>query len=218
AVPPPAGRARHGPADPAGPATRGVRRDAGGSGMNASEDTIQGRLNDLAVNVRSPAGGARGDGAADDAAAVQAAIDAAPDGSVVFFPPGVYLVSSSIVLTGRRRLALTGPGTIQLSGADAAVRIADGSTGNRVNGLHILGSGDGTGVEIAGKGSVRNIVEDCHLDAVACGVRVGSDPALQAVVRDCVISTTDVEGSIGVDLNSPDCKVFDNVIRGFESG
>jgi hypothetical protein len=47
--------------------------------------------------------GAAGDGVTDDTAAIQAAIDAAGPGQVVFFPTGVYLISAPIVpLRGQR--------------------------------------------------------------------------------------------------------------------
>jgi hypothetical protein len=59
------------------------------------------------VNVRSH--GALGNGVADDTAAVNAAIAAvAGTGGEVFFPPGVYLVSSEIVVPGGVLLRGTG--------------------------------------------------------------------------------------------------------------
>lgn len=49
------------------------------------------------VNVKSPAYGAMGDGVTDDTTAIQNAL-AAADGTIVFFPAGTYIVSSSISL------------------------------------------------------------------------------------------------------------------------
>lgn len=54
--------------------------------------------------------GAVGDGVADDTAEIQAAIDAANEGDVVWFPAGTYLVSSTIVFPGR--ITLMGGGGI----------------------------------------------------------------------------------------------------------
>ncbi len=42
--------------------------------------------------------GAAGDGKADDTAAIQTAIDRAPNGSTIYFPPGTYLVNNFQVL------------------------------------------------------------------------------------------------------------------------
>ena len=51
------------------------------------------------INVRDPAYGAKGDGATDDTAAIQAAYNAAPtSGAVVVFPQGTYIVSAAIVV------------------------------------------------------------------------------------------------------------------------
>lgn len=51
---------------------------------------------DSVVNVVSY--GATGDGSTDDATAIQNAIDAAPSGSTVYFPPGTYVVGTTIEL------------------------------------------------------------------------------------------------------------------------
>lgn len=53
------------------------------------------------LNVRDY--GALGDGGSDDTAAIQAAIDASPDGSTVFFPAGTYLVSAPLRYKGDGR-------------------------------------------------------------------------------------------------------------------
>lgn len=67
---------------------------------------------DLATNVKDPAYGAVGDGATDDTAAIQAAIDATPDGGICFFPPGTYRVQSVVgtILVGRSGVSLVGAG------------------------------------------------------------------------------------------------------------
>ncbi len=51
-------------------------------------------IEDAAVNVKDF--GAVGDGVTDDTAAIQAAIDSAPDGKTVFFPSGTYRATSQI--------------------------------------------------------------------------------------------------------------------------
>jgi parallel beta-helix repeat protein len=82
---------------------------------------------DLTVtNVKDPAYGAVGDGTKDDTAAIQAAIDATPNGGICFFPQGTYLVQSAspVILTGRSGVSLAGAGaavsTIKVSGTSAA--------------------------------------------------------------------------------------------------
>src|SRR5881296_1480898 len=65
------------------------------------------------LNVRNY--GAVGDGLVDDTDAVQAAIDAAPVGSVIYFPTGTYRlvgplepVPYGVTITGKTNLTLTG--------------------------------------------------------------------------------------------------------------
>jgi polygalacturonase len=62
--------------------------------------------------------GARGDGKAKDTAAIQAAIDAAAPGGVVFFPSGDYL-SGTLRLRSRLRLRLAAGATLIASPDDA---------------------------------------------------------------------------------------------------
>lgn len=51
-------------------------------------------------NVRDT--GARGDGAADDTAAIQRLLDAAKDGTTVYLPPGTYRITRTLTLLGPR--------------------------------------------------------------------------------------------------------------------
>src|SRR5260221_82576 len=53
-------------------------------------------LDNLVINVKNH--GATGNAVTDDLAAIQAVINNAAAGSIVYFPPGVYRISNSIVL------------------------------------------------------------------------------------------------------------------------
>lgn len=57
---------------------------------------VTANLDSSSVNVKNH--GALGNGTADDLAAIQAVINSATTGTVVFFPPGIYRISDSIVL------------------------------------------------------------------------------------------------------------------------
>ena len=107
--------------------------------------------------------GAKGDGVTDDTVAIQAAVNAVPayplpenttkGGWTVYFPPGRYLISQTIVV-GLRRIILRGPGLIGSNGAaivtaDPNVTMIDYYTNNfdtlSVYGLQFEGPGADTG-------------------------------------------------------------------------
>lgn len=85
------------------------------------------KISDLAPNIYSvKAYGARGDGVHDDTAAIQAAVDAAqaqaaPYGApraCVYFPPGRYIISDSIYVTGGIAIIGESRESVSISPAD----------------------------------------------------------------------------------------------------
>jgi hypothetical protein len=66
----------------------------------AENADLDSRFGQLVANVKDKRFGAKGDGATDDAAAINAAIGAceAAGGGIVYFPVGVYLVSATIAV------------------------------------------------------------------------------------------------------------------------
>lgn len=110
----------------------------------------------LVVNVRDH--GAKGDGVTDDTASINTAISTSPAGSVIWFPPGTYLVSSTVVLYPNR--TYLGPGGMEqratilgTSAVTGAIVAAQGWTTNatvcdsaiKMSGLCIQGPGQSTG-------------------------------------------------------------------------
>lgn len=80
------------------------------SGVSTSLESAMGVVSGLFYNVKDPAYDAKGTGSADDTSAIQDAINAAEaaNGGIVFFPPGIYKITSA--LTMGTRVSLMGAG------------------------------------------------------------------------------------------------------------
>lgn len=98
------------------------------------------------LNVREL--GAKGDGAADDTAAIQKAIDAAPGGSTIYFPAGIYNVSNFVVkkrsgltFTGEERNSLIRrkPGAARIATFEGSSAIAITKLAFDANGIDAYG-------------------------------------------------------------------------------
>ena len=125
------------------------------SGTGAVQRTVENKLKDT-VSVKDF--GAVGDGVADDAAAVQAAIDTVePFGGSVLFPPGKYLFGSQVTIdsthvangsnyVGERNLLISGYGAeIRTIGAISAFDVRGGFAPNhncRLEGFTIYHRGN----------------------------------------------------------------------------
>lgn len=94
--------------------------------------------------------GAKGDGAADDTAPIQSAIDALPaEGGTVYFPPGTYQISGVLVRKDFTRLVGASRGVTLRSngGAQALVRFSGNDGG--IENLRFLGNGfDVTAIDV----------------------------------------------------------------------
>ncbi|WP_307545213.1 glycosyl hydrolase family 28-related protein [Streptomyces sp. V3I8] len=97
----------------------GQRIINGSPGIAASDLATVGQLGQSLLgwlNVRDSAYGATGNGTTDDRAAIQAAIDAAPDGGLVYMPEGVYALGAPLV--PRPGVTLRGPRASMMDVAD----------------------------------------------------------------------------------------------------
>ena len=97
-----------------------------------------GTIPDVTVNVFDVLDfGAVGDGVTDDAAAIQAIIDGAPDPAVVLFPAGSYRIESELDL--KSGVVLRGQGYrsshLECLNAGGCVRIQGTSTGSFVDAI-----------------------------------------------------------------------------------
>jgi|SRR5271157_847873 len=150
----------------------------------------------LEVNVR--AFGARGDGVSDDTAAVQAAFDAVDGGSgAVFFPPGVYSVSSTLPVPSNTRLYGAGYSSTILGMKDNQIILSIADCHRvLVESLRFTGTGR---LGVAGRGAIW----------LAQGKTAGP--------RDCRVSNCWIEGvgTSGIVVgNASRCSVSSNVIDG----
>jgi hypothetical protein len=176
------------------------------SGTGAVATNVQTKLRE-SVSVKDF--GAVGDGTTDDTAAIQAAINAIPisggatsHGYQLYFPPGKYLLSDTLVV-GNRRVAFLGAG-VQGSGSSSILYMSvtntdfiDFTTGNSdvisVEKLQFLGQASGTG---------RGIV----LGRTA-------QPCYDSRIRNCWFASIGGKAIDGVDLQG--CHISDCA---FDSG
>jgi hypothetical protein len=146
------------------------------------------------INVMAAPFFAKGDGATDDTAAIQAAIDATPAGGIVFFPPGNYKfstltrTSSPIHLMGGGYMqnvqaafgnAAYGTlsnfgGTVLISTATSgtALTLGDGVTfrkGMRLTGFALIGPGSGTSTGILLDKTLNTRVTDVQVANFSLG-------------------------------------------------
>ena len=182
----------------------------------------------LVFNVQDPEFGAVGDGVTDDAAAIQAAIDAASTagGGSVFFPSGVHNVESTINLASRVDLIGAGAGRSTIySAVVGQVNTVFGDEIDRVliSGLRFENFTEGSGITF--DGCTRVAVESCvvlavttpNASAASIRFRQGTTQGTQyGAVRDCYLETPGscvfLQGGSG--LRVEDIIVTGNIIVG----
>jgi hypothetical protein len=127
---------------------------------------VQGGIPDYPVGVNVMDHGAVGDGAADDTAALQAAIAACPEGEAVFLPAGSYRTTATLVISKSIVLRGAGPGLTYIihNHSGRAIRVESGGDWAGIEDLHVhtdwsFSSYGGTKIELDGVQSswIRNI-------------------------------------------------------------
>lgn len=146
------------------------------------------------IDVRAK--GAKGDGVTDDAAAIQAAIDAAnaAGGGVVDLPPATYVVASGLVMKANVTLRGAGAGShlnaasvaagasiLSFSGVSKAAVVGVRITGNN------LSSSTGGGIVVT-SGCSYIAVEDCEVYQANVGVRIGGGSRNVHVARNRILN------------------------------
>ena len=173
--------------------------------------------------------GAKGDGVADDTAAIQAAIDKMEDGKhSVVFPSGTYLVSSPIVTSAQSSKA----GTINLNGS--TIKASPNFVGEFVielggkdepcaydatinityftNGV-VDGNSVASGIRI--QGMHLTTIQDVNVfNATDIGIQIdkSNNTSADAYIKNVMVSGINKVGSRGLFINS-----FDNEVDGFRS-
>lgn len=113
--------------------------------------------------VTSSTYGAEGDGTHDDTTAIQAAINACPQGGIVYFPNGVYKITSTldlrsgVTLLGSHANMMLGPG-MTTSDFPCYIQPQTPFTGTSV--INIIGDDDGTHPDISGEQRLRDLMID----------------------------------------------------------
>jgi len=141
------------------------------------------------VNVCHSTYGADPTGVADSTAAIQAAIDAASAGDVIYFPPGNYLISTTLTLASNKSLQGEGYGSKIITATASMDLITCSSIANlSIKGLRLEGADTGTGTPagILIDDSIRIQVEDCWIEESYFGIMVDGSSS-QVMISNCVM-------------------------------
>ena len=174
--------------------------------------------------------GADPTGATDSTTAIQEAINAviSSGGGVVYFPKGVYMISTPLVIS-KPSTSFDVPDNISLIGAKGATIkfngfsavIIDKISQIKVEGLMFDGGLSTGSIALEIVDSFQVFVEHNVIHNVQTGVLTRySGPMMghEIFVRWNQFYTKDMAGSKGIDMNTYDNYVIGNIIRGFETG
>lgn len=171
--------------------------------------------------------GATGDGSTNDQAAIQACVDATPDESAIYFPEGTYIVESTITIAGMDHVWIYGPGKVKSDNSHPVFTIDD-TAGRSTESIYfkdlfIVGDGStSTGILVnhTNGNGVREIrIIDCEIKLCLKGIHTSNDAGTHYIIVDsCRFTADDLANSIGVHLESPDNKIINNTIRGWDEG
>lgn len=208
-----------------------------GTGASLHEITDAVALLQQAVGFDVKSFGAIGDGAADDTAAIQAAINACPPGGALYFPP---TTNGAAYLTGKLTISQS---YITLVGARGTLlRLKNGTNdsllvtpndGVQRNGLRIKGLAlDGNAANQTGSAPLIDIygmddffAEDLYIaNPRGAGIRIGAAGAttnLNPYIVNCLLrgDQTNSQGAgIELDSSSSDCHITGCDIGYFKNG
>jgi parallel beta-helix repeat protein len=190
--------------------------------------TVLSKLRD-AVSVKDF--GAAGDGATDDTAEIQAALDAVPAvGGCVYFPAGTYVVSAPLVVDSNTVLVGDGMYVSNLSATTAftssqAMVYANAENNITIEDLGFFGNtngtlGAGTGIHL--KNGTRNQVRSCYVEnTTQAGIRY--EEQNNGIIDGCTLNAcgrtgyTDNHGIMlysasGSAIQTYSCKVTSNTV------
>jgi hypothetical protein len=184
--------------------------------------------------------GAKGDGKTDDTRAIRAAIAAAPAGGTVWFPPGTYIVSRTIVLRAGSTYRGSNPNSSVIKQADGVNLIAVladehfiGNSTVSASGIQIedLGIDGNSQANKSGHGLllmvdrslVRHVLVDFPPEAGIVltdrnvGHKIIADPAVENRIEDCTITQPGTYGIWVVDTHNSgrqtDGYILNNIVK-----
>lgn len=163
--------------------------------------------------------GAKGDGVTDDTGAIQQAINANVNGAVVF-PPGTYLISSTITINNRIALHFYGA-TVKATQNMGSMFYTDGHSWE-LNPVAMIGD-EVSLFDLNGKASVgvrgSGLLYD-HINITGLpdnGIGIKCDGATK--IANCDIHNgNSTSGTIGMQFNSSDCRMQHTVTVNIEVG